>query len=108
MELRTARTLGIALAVAMTAAIVYGMVSGGFVDELRTFLSSPWGRVTFIDLGTGLILMGSWIRVREGSTARSIPWWVALVITGNLGTAVYVANAAVRSATVDEFLTGRP
>ncbi len=107
MELRAARNIGITLAVVMAAAIVYGMLSGGFVDELRAFLSSPWGRVTFIDLGTGLVLAGVWIRVREGSTARSLPWWVALVITGNLATAIYVIRTAVRSAKVDEFLTGR-
>ena len=106
-SLRTARILGWIVAGAMVAAITYGIASGGFVDGLRTVLGDPWGRVTMVDLGVGLLLVGAWIRLREGSLRRAAPWWLALVLTGNLATGVYVVMATRNSQSIDELLTGR-
>jgi len=91
----------------MVAAIAYGMASGGFVDGLRTVLGDPWGRVTMIDLGVGLLLIGAWIRLREGSVRKAGPWWLALVFTGNLAAGFYLVLAARKSRSIEELLTAR-
>lgn len=106
-SLNTARLLGLIVAGAMVAAIAYGMASGGFFDGLRTVLGDPWGRVTMIDLGVGLLLIGAWIRLREGTVRRSAPWWVALFFTGNLAAGIYVVLAARKSHSIGELLTGK-
>lgn len=92
--------------VAMLGAIAYGVSSGGFTDEFRAVLELPWGRVTLIDLGAGLLLIGAWIGWREGSVVRAIPWWIAMVLTGNLAGAAYVVWTARRSQSMSEFLMG--
>lgn len=102
------RTIGLAAALTMVAAILYGFASGGFTADLRTIIGTPWGRVSFIDLGVGLVLIGSWIVWRERSLARAIPWLLGLVVTGNLASGLYVARAAWTAPTVEAFLTGRP
>ncbi len=106
-SLNTAQILVWIVAGAMAVAIAYGMASGGFVDGLRTVLGDPWGRVMMIDLGVGLLLVGAWIRFREGSLRRAAPWWVALFFTGNLAAGIYVVLAARRSQSVGELLTGQ-
>lgn len=106
MQSRIPLAVGIVAAGAMVIAIIYGMASGGFADGLRAVLDDPWGRVTLVDLAAGLFLAGAWIRWREGSSARAIPWWIAMVLTGNLATGIYVIRAAVTSHSVSEFLIG--
>ena len=59
-----------------------------------------------IDLAAGLTVVGAWIAWREGPR-RALPWWIALLLTGNLATGVYVIKAAKSSSNTDEFLTGR-
>ena len=98
--------VGVIGAVAMIGAIAYGMASGGFTDEFRAVLDLPWGRVTLIDLAAGLLLIGAWILWREGSVGRAVPWWLAMVVTGNLAAALYVIWTARRSSSVADFLTG--
>jgi hypothetical protein len=90
----------------MIGAIVYGVASGGFTDEFRAVLELPWGQVTLVDLAAGLLLIGAWIAWREGSMVRALPWWAAMVLTGNLASAVYVIRAAQRSPSMQEFLMG--
>jgi hypothetical protein len=107
-SLTTAQILGGIVAGTMLAAIAYGMASGGFVDGLRTVLGDPWGRVTMIDLGVGFLLFGAWIRLREGTTRRAAPWWVVLVLTGNLVAGIYVVLAARQAGSMAELLTGQP
>lgn len=103
----TIRAIGLAAAVTMVAAIAYGFASGGFGEDLRTILEAPWGRVTFIDLVIGLVLIGTWIVWRERSLAKAIPWLVGLVVTGNLASGLYIARAAWTAPTAEAFLTGR-
>ncbi len=106
MELRIARAMGIAVMAVMVIFIGYGLVSGGFVDGLELVLGDPWGRVTFADLASGLVLVGAWIGWREGSVLRAAPWWLALLATGNLALGIYVVWAAGSSRTVPELLVG--
>lgn len=102
------RLIGWTVALAMAAAIVYGIVAGGFSDGLSSLLDAPWGRVTIIDLYLGFVLFGAWIWYRERSMARSVPWWIALAVGGNLTAGIYLVWASRRAATMGELLTGRP
>lgn len=83
---------GITLAggLAMAAIIVYGLVAGDFAAEGAVIASLPWGRVSLVDLYTGFILFAMWIVYRENSPLRSAAWVVALLILGNLVTALYI------------------
>jgi uncharacterized membrane protein len=103
---RTPLIVGVTAAALMIIAIGYGMMSGGFVDGLKTVAGDPWGRVTLIDLAAGLLLLGAWIAWREGSVVRAVPWWIAMIVTGNLATGIYVVKAALGSSTISEFLVG--
>ena len=106
MQLRTARIIGPVVAVTMLVAIAYGMTSGGFMDGLRLVAGDPWGRVTLVDLGLGLLVAGAWIGWREASIARAAPWWLALTLTGNLALGIYLIWAARSSENVQELLIG--
>ena len=90
----------------MAAAIVYGIASGGFVEGVRTVLENPWGRVTLVDLVVGFVLAGAWLGWREQSVAKSVPWWIAMVVTGNLALGIYVIRAAWTSMSIRELLLG--
>jgi F0F1-type ATP synthase assembly protein I len=90
----------------MIIAIGYGMASGGFVEGLKTVAGDPWGRVTLADLASGLLVAGAWIGWREASIARAAPWWIALILTGNLALGVYLIRAARSSTSMGELLLG--
>jgi hypothetical protein len=90
----------------MLAAIAYGMAAGGFMDGLRLVAGDPWGRVTLVDLGLGLLVAGAWIGWREASIARAAPWWLALILTGNLALGIYLIWAARSSENVHRLLIG--
>ncbi len=107
MKLTAASVVAAAGAVVMLVAIVFGMVAGGFADGLRTVLGDPWGRVTMLDLGVGLAFFGAWIMAREGSVSRAAPWWIALILTGNLAAGIYLVIAARNSESTQDMLLGR-
>lgn len=107
MKLTTPSILGAVGAVTMLVAIIGGMVAGGFADGLRTVLGDPWGRVTMLDLAVGLAFFGAWILAREGAVSRAVPWWIALIFTGNLAAGIYLVIAARNSDSTREMLLGR-
>ena len=106
MKIRSAQAIGSVAAATMVIAIVSGMVSGNFVDELRGLVQTPWGRVILIDLMIGLLVAGAWIGWREASAARAAPWWIAILLTGNLAVGIYLIKAAWTARSMEELLTG--
>ena len=106
MTTRTPLVIGGIAALTMIVAIASGMASGGFVEGLRTVAGDPWGRVTLADLASGLLVAGAWIGWREASIARAAPWWIALVLTGNLALGVYLVRAARSSDSMHQLLLG--
>lgn len=100
------RTVGLVGVMAMAAALVYGFAAGGFFEEGRALFDLAWGRVTLVDLYTGLFLFGAWIWWRERSAVRALPWLAGLIVLGSLAAAAYVLVAALRAHTVEEALTG--
>jgi hypothetical protein len=105
--MRTARIVTALLTIVMAGTIIYGIATGSFGDEGGEILDLAWGRVTLIDLYVGLALFGGWIVARERS-AVALPWLIALVVLGNFASALYAFIAAMRSDSIDSFLTGRP
>ena len=89
MTARTTGWIGVGL---MVAALTYGFTTGDFGSEGSQILDLAWGRVTLIDLYTGLFLIGAWIVWREGSLVRALPWLVGMVFLGALAAAAYVVT----------------
>jgi hypothetical protein len=90
----------------MAGAIVYGFANGDFGDNASAIWVLPWGKVSLIDLYAGLLLFGGWISIRETSRTRTILWWVALAVLGNLAAGIYLGRALLRAETTTELLTG--
>lgn len=105
--LRGARWTGAVVTSVMVGAILYGFLAGSFGEEGGRILDLAWGRVTLIDLYSGLALIGAWIAWRERSIARTAPWLVGLVGLGSLAAGAYVLMAAIRSNSTEEFFSGR-
>lgn len=102
--IRIAAWAGVA---AMAVVLTAGFAAGGFAEEGSAILGLAWGRVTMTDLGLGLLMAAAWIGWRERTPARAIPWVLAVLVLGNLTTALYLALAAGRSADVVGLLVGR-
>jgi cytochrome b561 len=101
-----ARTIGWLTALAMTGAIVYGFVNGGFGDDASAIWALPWGKVSIIDLYAGLVIFGAWIALRESNRARIALWWVALVVLGNFAAGIYLVRAAMLADSTRQLLLG--
>ena len=52
--------------------------------------ADPWGRVTLIDLGVGLIFVAAWIAVVEPRPWCAAAWIVALFLLGNVITLIFL------------------
>jgi hypothetical protein len=104
--MRTVRILSAVAVVVMMASIAQGVVAGDFAGEGGAIWALPWGKVTLIDLYVGLVFFAAWIAFRERRPARVAGWWLALVVTGNLGAGLYLLWAALRSSTPRELLLG--
>jgi len=91
--MQLAKIISILGALAMAAAIVYGLVFGNFGAEGAQLLQMPWGIVTLVDVYVGFALFAMWIAYRESSLAVKVVWIVLLMLLGNLLAAVYVLLA---------------
>ncbi len=100
------RTVGWAVTLAMSAAIIYGLVSGGFGEDASAIWARPWGKVSLIDLYSGLVIFGAWVALRETSWFRTGLWWIALATLGNLAAGLYLVRALMGSSDLSAALTG--
>ena len=78
--------------VVMTAAIVYGFMSGEGWSEVVRLWAFPWFRVSIIDIYVGLAVIALWIWSRERWPAALL-WTIALITLGNLATCAYLIRA---------------
>lgn len=103
--LGTIRAVAWAGTAVMVAAIATGLVTAedGAVAEL---LANVWARVTIVDLYIALGVVATWIGWRERSLVRTVPWAIAIVLTGSVAVCAYIAVAAHRSRTMPELLVG--
>lgn len=91
--MQLAKLISLLGALAMAAAIVYGLVAGNFGAEGAQLLQMPWGIVTLVDVYVGFVLFALWIAYRETSLPAKVAWIVALMLLGNLMAAIYVLLA---------------
>lgn len=91
--MQLAKIITILGAIAMAAAIVYGVAAGDFGAEGAQLLQMPWGIVTLVDVYVGFALFSMWIVYREAALPPKVVWIVLLLLLGNLLAAVYVLLA---------------
>lgn len=99
------RTVSVASAIGIVVLVVMIVVSAlemPLSRGLRETADSRWGITTLVDLYIGLFVVGAWIAYRERSAWRSVLWWIALCLTGNLTTVVYLLLASLRSASIGD------
>lgn len=64
-----------------------------FGNAMSSIWAEPWGKAVVMDVYAGLMLAGAWIGWREPTMLRASGWWLALALTGNMATCVYVLLA---------------
>lgn len=92
--------------VVMTTALVYGFGQGGFSSEGSAILDLVWGRVTLVDLYTGIGLATAWVWWRDRSWRSAMPWTMAFLLLGNLAVAGYVLIRAWQAKNPAGFFLG--
>ena len=100
------RRVGAIGLVAMVMALAYGVLEGDFSSDGAALLDLAWGRVSLVDIYTGVFVFGAWIVWREASLKRATPWLVLLLIFGNFGIAPYLLWISRTETTVAGALTG--
>ena len=74
--------------------MAYAAVSGSsFGAAMSSIWADPWGKAVVMDVYAGLILVGAWIAWREPTFGRTSCWWLALALTGNIATCLYILFA---------------
>ena len=104
--MKAIRALSVVVVVGMAAAIIFGFATGNFSAEGSEIWGLAWGKVSLIDLYLGLAVFGAWIAYREANWARTVVWWVLLVVLGNLTAGLYLAYAAFTSSDARRLLLG--
>ena len=92
----------------LVAAILIASDHGNVLMGLRHVIADPWGVVTLLDLGIGLLFVAVWLALVEPSPQRAVAWIVALLLLGNVVTLVYLLSRTCRARQLrDLFLPPR-
>lgn len=78
--------------------VLLGLLLGGIgiasqhnlFDSLWRLLADPWGLVTLLDLGIGLLFVAAWISVVETRPWHATAWIIALFMLGNVITLAFL------------------
>lgn len=74
----------------LLAAIGMAVSQGSVWAGLKHLLTEPWGIVTLMDLGVGLLFVAAWIGVMEPRPLCAAIWIIALFFLGNVVTLVFL------------------
>jgi len=77
----------------MSLFLMDAVVTGHLLNEGRVLIAMPWGRMSLVDLYTGLLLFCCWIGWREQNKYVAIIWMLMLLVFGNLASCLYVLMA---------------
>ena len=80
---------GILLGLLVAAILIAGNHSN-VLAGLRYVIANPWGMVTLLDLGVGLLFVAVWLALVEPSPWRAAVWIIALFLLGNVVTLTYL------------------
>jgi hypothetical protein len=94
-------------ALIMAGMIVFSLVTGDFFGEGSILLGMVWGQMSMVDLYVGFFLFYLWILRREKDLITRIIWFLLMMTTGSLATALYILKAAYESKTELEFFLGK-
>lgn len=99
---------GILLGLLVTAILIASGHSP-VLAGLRHVIADPWGVVSLLDLGVGLLFIAVWLALVEPSPWRAAAWIIALFLLGNVVTLVYLLSRTCRARHLrDLFLPSRP
>lgn len=87
---------GILLGVLVTA-ILIASHHGGVLAGFHHVVAEPWGIVTLLDLGVGLLFIAVWIALVEPRPWRASLWIIALFLLGNVITLVFLLSRTCRA-----------
>jgi ABC-type tungstate transport system substrate-binding protein len=91
----------------MIGFLLHSSINGNLMSEGRVLLDMPWGVMSLVDLYIGLLLFSCWIWWREPHRSVALLWTLALMVSGNLGTCLYVLIAILRSnGRLEHFIAG--
>ena len=74
----------------LVAAILIASGHSPVLAGLRHVIADPWGVVTLLDLGVGLLFVAVWLALVEPSPSRAAVWIIALFLLGNMVTLTYL------------------
>jgi len=74
----------------LVAAILIASGHSHVLAGLRYLIADPWGVVTLLDLGVGLLFIAVWLALVEPSPWRAAAWILALFLLGNVVTLAYL------------------
>tara|TARA_B100000902_G_scaffold20217_1_gene24262 strand:- start:16409 stop:16726 length:318 start_codon:yes stop_codon:yes gene_type:complete len=89
-----AKLISYCIAAAMTIVILWAQSQVSILDSPIPQL--PWGIVSLVDLYAGFTIFGLWIAYKE-PVQKTIFWIIALIVLGNLTTAIYVIYSIRKS-----------
>jgi len=102
-KIKVVAWIGVAI---MTLMIGYSILTGDFFAEGSILMGLVWGQMSMVDLYVGFILVYLWVLKREKSVLSKAFWFVLLMTTGSLATALYILKAAYTSKSETEFFLG--
>lgn len=91
----------------MLGMIVFSVMTGDLSAEGSILLGLVWGQMSMVDLYVGFLLFYLWIFRREKGLVSRLVWFVLMMVTGSLATALYILKAAYESKTETEFFLGK-
>jgi len=80
---------GVLLGVLVTAILIASNHSN-VLAGLRHLVADPWGIVTLLDLGVGLLFVAVWLALVEPNPWRAAAWIAGLFVLGNVVTLAYL------------------
>lgn len=99
---------GILLGLLVNAILVASHHSNVLVG-LRHLVADPWGVVTLLDLGVGLLFVAVWLALVEPNPWRAAAWIIALFVLGNVVTLAFLLSRTCRVKGLrDLLLSPRP
>lgn len=92
----------------LIAAILIASNHSHVLAGLRHVIADPWGIVTLLDLGIGLLFVAIWLALVEPNRWRAVAWITALLLLGNVITLAYLLSRTCQARHVrDLFLPSR-
>ncbi|TCO80672.1 uncharacterized protein DUF1475 [Plasticicumulans lactativorans] len=88
----------------LMAGIISAAGQANVLTSLVAMARDPWGLVTLLDLGVGLMFVAAWIALVEPSPLRAAAWIAALFVLGNVVTLLYLICHTPRARSLRELV----